>query len=186
MRSAHDAPLMTAEEVSYVSIPGRSIELVRGRLVVMEQPGTEHGRVQANLMIALGVFVRDHKLGAVFGQDTGFKIAANPDSVRGPDVAFVATEHIQNIPKRGYAAFAPDLVVEIISPNDGAGEILAKVADWLEAGTRLVWVIDVERAEARVYRSDGSLGLLAADGSLDGEDVVPGFRVALADVLRLA
>jgi Uma2 family endonuclease len=166
-----------------MSLPGKSVELVRGRLVVREPPSTKHGRIQANLTYFLGAFVRAHALGAVIG-GAGFKIEEGPDTVRAPDVAFVSNARAGDIPNRSYAAFAPELVAEIVSPNDRAGEVLAKVADWLEASVRLVWVIDPQRDEARVHRADGSLGLIGSDGSLDGEDVLPGFRVSLADVLR--
>jgi hypothetical protein len=112
MRAADDTPIMTAEELSYLDIPDKTVELVRGRLLVMEPPSTEHGRIQANLLIIIRGFIRANHLGVVFGQDTGFKVGANPDTVRGPDVSFAATERIAEIPPRGFAAFAPDLIAE--------------------------------------------------------------------------
>jgi Uma2 family endonuclease len=78
---------------------------------------------------------------------------------------------------------APDLVVEVLSPRDRAGEVLAKVGDWLEAGAHLVWVIDPRRRLARVYRQDGTEALVAEQERLDGEDVVAGFSCLLADIL---
>jgi Uma2 family endonuclease len=82
-----------------------------------------------------------------------------------------------------YAALAPDLVVEVLSPSDRPGEVLAKVGDWLNAGTRLVWVVDPLRRQARVYRHDGSETLLSVTESLDGEDVLPGFACQLGSVV---
>ena len=120
----------------------------------------------------------------VFSQDTGFKIASRPDTVRAPDMAFIARERLHDIPDRGYAELAPDLLAEIVSPDDRPGELLAKVADWLQAGTRLVWVIGPARRSARVYRSDGSESMLSESDALDGEDVLPGFTCRLADLLR--
>lgn len=119
----------------------------------------------------------------VFAQDTGFKIGSDPDTVRAPDVAFVARERMGLIGERGYAEMAPDLLAEILSPVDRPADVLAKVADWLGAGTRLVWVIDPERSEARVYRRDGSLAILREHDSLDGEDVLPEFSCSLRAVL---
>ena len=174
---------MTAEEVERIAIPGKVTELVRGRLIVREPPGTHHGALAANLAYYLSDFVRRHGSGAIFAQDTGFKIASDPDSVRAPDVAFVARERTGLIRSRGYAELAPDLLAEILSPDDRPAEVLAKVADWLGAGTQLVWVIDPERLEARVYRRDGSLSLLQEHDSLDGEDVLPGFSCSLQAVL---
>ncbi len=175
--------MMTAEELEQLSLPDRQAELVRGVLVVRELPGTWLGVVQENLAWHLGIFVRPRGLGRICGQDAGFRIRSNPDTVRGADVAFVAADRATLIPPRGFAAFAPDLVAEILSPGDRPGEVLAKVADWLVAGTRLIWVIDPERVEAHVYRSDGTVSVIARDASLDGESVLPGFTVPLRVIL---
>ena len=174
---------MTAEELSRLSVPGKSFELVRGQLVVREPPGSWHGMVQANLTRIVADFVHRHSLGLVFGQDTGFRIRSDPDTVRAPDLAFVAADRAALIPRRGYAALSPELVAEILSPDDRPGEVLAKIADWLDAGTRLVWVIDPERREARVHRGDGTIAIVGADGALEGEDVLPGLACPLREVL---
>jgi len=89
---------------------------------------------------------------------------------------------VERIPPRGYAELAPDLLAEILSPDDRPAEVLAKVADWLGAGTELVWLVDPERLEVRVYRRDGSLAVVHAAESLDGEDVLPGFSCPVAQV----
>jgi Uma2 family endonuclease len=176
---------MTAEELERYPLRDKQAELLRGRLVVREPPGTLHGLISGTLGLLLGGYVRRRALGMVCGQDTGFKIAANPDTVRAPDVAFISQDRLGTVPPRGYAPMAPDLAVEILSPDDRPAEVLVKVADWLEAGTRLVWVIDPVAAEARIHREDGTLSLVGVDGALEGETVIPGFRCALADVLRI-
>ena len=173
---------LTALDVERISIPGKQVELVRGRLVVRDPPGTRQGVIAATLGYLVTSFVRQHGLGVVVAQDTGFKIASDPDTVRAPDVAFVARDRVERIPPRGYAALAPDLVAEILSPDDAPGEVLAKVGDWLAAGARLAWVMDPRRATIHVYRQDGSLSLLRATDSLDGEDVLPGFACAVREV----
>src|SRR6267143_1140392 len=104
------------------------------------------------------------------------------DTARAPDVAFVARERVGVIRERGYAELAPDLLAEILSPDDRPAEVLAKVAEWLAAGTKIVWVVDPQRSEVRVYRQDGSLSILGNDDSLDGEDVLRGFTCPLKDV----
>jgi Uma2 family endonuclease len=174
---------VTAAELERISLPGKVVELVRGRLVVREPPGTRHGAIAANLAYYVADYVRRHGLGTVFAQDTGFKIQSDPDTVRAPDVAFVALERADRIPARGYAALAPDLLAEVLSPDDRPGEVLAKVADWLSAGVRLVWVVDPERLEARIYRPDGSLTVLGEHDALDGEDVLPGFTCPVMQIL---
>ena len=178
--------LMTAEELLRLDIPDKSTELVRGRLIVKEPPGTYHGIIQSNLHRLVASFVHANGLGVVCGQDTGFKIASNPDTVRAPDLAFLTRERSAPISRRGYAAVVPDLVAEILSPDDRPGEVLAKVADWLDAGVRLVWVIDADRRQALAHRSDGSVVSIDASGSLLGEDVLPGFQCTLSEVLSTA
>jgi Uma2 family endonuclease len=181
--SIAESDVMTAEDLLRVDIPGKWTELIRGRLVVSEPPGTYHGKVSLRMSVLLANHVLPRGAGEVFSQDTGFKISSNPDTVRAPDVAFVSAERAAAIPRRGYAPLAPDLVVEVVSPNDRPSELLAKIADWLEAGTRLAWVIDPMREVAHVHRADGSIEVVGMEGTLDGEDVLPGFSCRLAEVL---
>lgn len=178
-------PPMTAEELERYPDRNKSVELVRGSLVVREPPSTVHGIIAGNLAVVLGEFVRRKRLGVVSGQDTGFKIATNPDTVRAPDVAFISRDRLPQIPPRGYAPLAPDLAVEILSPDDRPAEVLGKVADWFAGGSRIVWVIDPIAVEARVHRADGSLSLIRGDETLEGETVVPGFSCLLSDILRV-
>jgi len=177
------AALMTADELLHTSIPDKHVELVRGVLVVREPAGSTHGLVAMNLGAELAVYVKRTGAGGVFAAETGFKLATDPDTVRAPDIAFVRRECMPPPEATGYAALAPDLVVEVLSPGDRPGEVLAKVADWLSAGTRLVWVVEPLRRLARVYRHDGSETIVTADGALDGEDVLPGFSCSLASIL---
>lgn len=183
VESVTSSVLMTADDLWNVHVPNKRVELVRGVLQVRELPGYWHGRVTAALAAELVSYARTHDLGGVLAGDAGFKIAAEPDTVRGPDVAFVRRDREPNPEARGFPAFAPDLVVEVLSPNDRPGEILAKVADWLSGGARLVWVIDPQRRVARVYRADGTETIVGADGALQGEDVLPGFSCQLASLL---
>jgi Uma2 family endonuclease len=175
-------PLLTAFDVERISIPGKQVELIRGHLMVREPPGTWHGIIAATLGHYLSTFVRHHGLGIVVAQDTGFKIASDPDTVRGPDVGFVARDQMERIPRRGYAALSPDLVAEVLSPDDVPGEVIAKVGEWLAAGTRIVWLVDPGRSEVHVYRQDGGLSVLRENDQLDGEDVLPGFTCALKEI----
>lgn len=174
---------MTAEELLYLDLAGKRAELVRGVLVVREPAGYHHGDVVSELAYRLTNHVKAGGLGRILAAETGFKLATDPDTVRAPDIAFIPAERLPTPPPAGFANLAPDLVVEVLSPGDRPGEVLAKVADWLEAGTRLVWVVDPIRRVARVYRADGSESLLGPGDTLDGEDVVPGFRCPLADIV---
>jgi Uma2 family endonuclease len=135
-----------------------------------------------SLSIIIGSFVRKHRLGDVLAAETGFKLTSQPDTVRAPDVAFVSSARIP-LHQRGFPAMAPDLAVEVLSPDDRPAEVLGKVADWIRAGSKLVWVIDPERREARVYRADGGESLLSETDSLAGELVLSGFTCPLVEVL---
>jgi len=183
MQAESMAHLVTAEELLGLYLPGKSVELVRGHLVVREPPSTRHGSVAARLAYLLSDHVYRHDLGLVI-LAAGFKIESDPDTVRAPDVAFIDRSRAGQLPATGYARFAPDFAVEVVSPGDRAGELLAKVGQWLEAGTTLVWVIDPARAKASIYRDDGEVTIVAADGRLDGAPVLPAFTCSLADVLH--
>src|SRR5437016_5363192 len=177
------SPLMTAEELLQTNLPNKRTELVRGRLIVREPAGYNHGRVTMNLTVRLGAYVESAGCGQLVAAETGFTLRRGPDTVRAPDIAFVRRERLPDPIPVGFPDLAPDLVVEVLSPSDRAGEILAKVADWLSAGTSLVWVVDPERRLARVYRHDGSETIVPSDGPLDGEHVVPGFSCPLGSIL---
>ena len=177
------ATLVTADELLRTNLPDKRVELVRGVLVVREPAGSRHGRVAMELARHLGNHVHTHGLGAVYAAETGFTLARDPDTVRAPDVAFVQRERLPEPEPVGFPALAPDLVVEVLSPGDRPGEVLAKVADWLAAGTRLVWVVDPDRRLARVYGADGSEQIVTEGLALTGEDVVPAFSCPLADIL---
>ncbi|MCC6930772.1 MAG: Uma2 family endonuclease [Gemmatimonadaceae bacterium] len=174
---------MTAEDLLQLAHQGARLELVRGSLVAREPAGFRHGATAMRLALHLGNFVSDHQLGVVVAVETGFTVSRNPDTVRAPDVAFIARARIPYPEPRGFAELAPDLVVEITSPDDRPAAVAGKVGNWLQAGSRLVWVIDPQRREARVHRADGSATTVTENEVLDGEDVLPGLRISLGDVL---
>lgn len=183
--------MMTADELLTLHMPDKRTELVRGRLVVREPAGWRHGDVSARVLVAISNHLaaeRDHRpsgvaRGMVVAAETGFTLQRNPDTVRAPDVAYIRAERVPPGAHAGFADFAPDLAVEVLSPSDRPGEVLAKVADWLTAGTSLVWTIDPERRRARVYRADGSDTALTDTDQLDGEDVLPGFHASIAELI---
>ena len=175
--------LMTADELLRIRIPDKRVELVRGVLVVREPAGLRHGQVAMELARRLANHVHARDLGRVYAAETGFTLARDPDTVRAPDIAFISRDRLPDPTLTGFPDFAPDVVVEVLSPGDRPGEVLAKVAEWLSAGTSLVWVLDPARRVARVYRDDGTEQILAAPEYLDGGDVVPGFSCPLEEIL---
>lgn len=184
------ARLMTADELLRYDALGKRAELVRGRLQVREPAGYRHGSVAARLLVRIGIFLEQdraargaaHPLGEVLAAETGFTLQRHPDTVRAPDAAFVAWERIPR-DGRGFGDFAPDIAVEILSPGDRPGYVLAKVADWLTAGTSLVWVVDPDRRVVRVYRADGSESIVDEEMMLHGDDTLPGFSTPVAELL---
>jgi len=160
---------------------GQKHELVDGAIVV-SPAGTRHGLVSVRLSSRLGPFVEAHDLGYVVDSSTGFRLPNG--NVRLPDVAFVARGRFpdERVPE-DFSDIPPDLAVEVLSPSDRPRFVLDKVGEYLQAGVRLVWVIDPRRRRAAVYRSATEVREVLEDGVLDGEDVVRGFACPLADLL---
>jgi Uma2 family endonuclease len=175
-------PLLTAEDLVKSTIANKRTELVRGRLVVREPAGWQHGAVTMNLALRLGQHIDLTGAGQLLAAETGFMLFRGPDTVRAPDIAFVRRDRIPPN-TAAFPELAPDLVVEVLSPDDRPGETVAKVADWLAAGAQLVWVIDPERRIARVYRRYGTEVTIGEAESLRGEDVLPGFSCKLSAIL---
>jgi Uma2 family endonuclease len=173
----------TAEDLYANPVTGKCTELVSGRILVREPPGYNHGYVASRCLVAMAVHVNANGLGHVLAAETGFILARNPDTVRAPDVAFISANRVPVRRPSGYLEEAPDLVVEVTSPSDRPSRIRTNISDWIGAGVRLVWQIDPERRTARVFRPGVESALMDDDGVLDGEDVLPGFRVPLADLL---
>ena len=158
------------------------VELVRGRLVREPRPGAEHGWLAGQLVERIGSFARERELGIAV-TETGFLLSVDPPTVRGPDVAFISGETIQEqgIPE-GFWRIPPDLAVEVVSPSNTTTEIRAKVLEYMVAGTRLVWVVDPATRSVAAYRSRAEIRLLTDGDALDGADVLPGFRLGISDL----
>ena len=175
--------LFTADDLFCLSATGRRLELVKGKVYEMAPAGGRHGYSAMNIGVLMGGHVRSHGLGRVFAAETGFIIQRDPDTVRAPDAAFVSQDRLSAdaIPD-SYIDLIPDLVVEVVSPNDRRREVQEKVEEWLNAGVRLVWVLYPATRTAIVYRSLSDVSNLTADDYLDGENVVPGFSCPVGDL----
>ncbi len=149
---------------------------------MMSPAGFEHGRIIMRVGVPLGSFVEQHSLGLLTGAETGFQIARDPDTVRAPDVGFVLSERDPGEPVKGYFQGAPDLAVEVLSPDDRASEVLAKVRDWLQAGCRRVWVVDPRARTVSVHRSPSEVAVLSESDTLTDEDLLPRFRLPVGEI----
>ncbi|HEX9868116.1 MAG TPA: Uma2 family endonuclease [Candidatus Tectomicrobia bacterium] len=128
-------------------------------------------------------YVRDHNLGVVYAAETGFKLASNPDTVRASDVAFIRRQRVEEVgDAEGYWLGAPDLAVEVISPSDTYADVQEKVFDWLEAGTRMVSLVMPRKRAITVYRSLTDMMMLTEHDTLDGGDVVPGWKIPVKEL----
>jgi Uma2 family endonuclease len=175
----------TADELLALPDDGFRYELVKGELIRMAPAADEHGRVTMSLAGPLYNHVRANDLGVVYAAETGFKIESDPDTVRAPDVAFVTKIRKAEVGRvRGYWIGAPDLAVEVSSPYDSRRRVEEKVATWLEAGVRMVWVVNSKSRTVTVYRSITEIVVLTAKDKLDGADVVPGFEIAVVEIFR--
>jgi Uma2 family endonuclease len=176
---------MTAEELIRLPDDGMRHELVKGEHRVMTPAGYEHGKIGGELLIYLGSHVRAADLGDVLNSDTGYLIGRDPDTVRAPDVSFVSKARI---PAKGrptkFWDGPPDLAVEVVSPSDTLEEVEEKVDQWLEAGTSLVWVVNLRRKTVTVYRSRREATILSDSDELDGGEVVPGFRLPIRAIFE--
>ena len=187
--STATATKMTAEEFfDFVHLPKNAnkwFELDRGEVIEMPPPNRLHGVVCIRMGRYLDQFLDDHGGGYVAGNDSGVILARDPDIVRGPDVAVFADAQLIADVHPKYGEVAPILAVEVLSPNDRAVRINRKIADYFQAGTKLVWLFDPESFTAIVHRLNGPAQVLDMTGTLDGEDVIPGFQCKLADIYRL-
>ena len=175
---ATGAPLLTAEQFAQRLDPGYPEELVRGRVVPMPMPRPRHGEICGRVVRILGNWVEEKDLGRVLSNDTGVITERDPDTVRGADISFYSYARVPRGPLPDhYLEIAPDLVVEVVSPSDRWPKVLAKVAEYLDAGTSAVLVLDDSRRVAHLYRADGATLLLGVADELTVPEMLGDFSV---------
>lgn len=175
--------LITGEELLAMGEMGRC-ELVEGEIVMLSPTGSRHGSVELNFGEALRAFVRPRKLGLVKVGEVGIYTRRNPDTVRGADALFISNERAAKLSSSAYLDVAPDLVVEVLSPDDRWTEMTKKLREYFAIGVRLVWVADPDSRTVSAYRSPTDVREFSASDALPGDDVLPGFSVAVASVFE--
>ena len=183
------APEKTVSPDDLLLMPdgGKEFELVDGRLKETNV-SLQSSYIAGEAYLAMRLFCRDRQPGWVFPEGTSFRCFPFDDTrVRRADAAFIELARLseEQFRTQGHCRVAPDLVVEVVSPNDSADDVDAKVVDWLSAGVRLVWVISPAAGHIRVYPSDAQGTILRSTDTLAGEPVLPGFAVPVADLFRL-
>jgi Uma2 family endonuclease len=164
------------------------LELSEGRLIVMSPASWIHGDHALWMGWKVAGFVNEHSLGKATAAETGYILFKSPDPhgkdiVRALDVGFVAADRVPDeLPDEGYVPFAPDLAIEVVSPNDKPDEIDQKVGEYLKYGTRLVWVLYSKTREVKVHAPGRAAKTLRGDDILDGEDILPGFKLIVREI----
>lgn len=180
------ATLMTAEELLRLPRGQFRYELIDAELKQISPSEHNHGRIAMRLSIALGQYVQEHRLGEVYAAETGYKLRSNPDTVQAADLSFIEQRRVDEVGEaKGYWPGAPDLAVEVLSPNDIVSEVEQKVAEWLKGGSRLVWVVSPTMRTVTVYSSKTHIQVLTEKDLLNGGSVIPGFEYPIAKLFTL-
>ena len=175
--------LVTADELLKLDAQGFCGELIRGVLCEMPPPGIEHGQICLRIGSLILRFVDERRLGTATTNDAGVVLERDPDTVRGPDVAFYSNDRLSpGVRVPGYSEHPPDLAVEVKSPNDSRDDIHDKALMWLSYGVRLVWVVLPDTRTVDVYRSSRDITTVSGGSELSDDGVLPGFRCTLEDV----
>lgn len=173
--------LITGEQLYAMSGVGPS-ELVKGEIIRHMPTGHEHGFIEANVADLFLNFNRPHKLGRVLTGEVGIYTARNPDTVRAADVAFISYDRLSRAKAKGYLTVAPELVVEVMSPDDTWSEVQEKLEEYFEVGVVMVLVIDPRRKAVHVYRSLDDWNRLTIEDELTLASVLPGFSASVAEI----
>jgi len=174
----------TVDDLDQFPDDGKLRELVNGQIVEWDVPSRQHALLEAELASIIRNFVRERRLGTVGSGEAMVRILGSAHDARGSDIEFCRRGRSTWDEARLSAALtAPDLVVEIISPSDRAGQVLDKVHDWLRAGVQLLWYINPDTGDTTVYQGD-RVSHVAADEVLDGGDLLPGFQVQIGSLLH--
>ena len=177
--------LMTADELMELPDDGNLYELSRGMLVCMSPSSYGPSRVAGKVLVKMGSFIDEHKLGDYGTAEGGFRLASDPDTVRAPDVWFVRAARVPpGGNPEGFYDGPPDLAVEVLSPSDRFSKVAQKIRDYLEANTPLLWYFDPESRTVAVFHPGRPVRFLDQNDALDGEDVLPGFRLPLEEIFR--
>lgn len=177
--------LVTADELFTMPDTKHGCELVRGKIIKYMPAGNLHGIIALKIGRIVGNFVEENNLGVVVAAETGFIISRNPDTVRAPDAAFIGNEKLAEYGiMEGFFPDAPDLAIEVVSPNDKKRDIEDKVQDYLAAKVKLIWTIYPQKQIVVVHRQSKVVSILFETDELEGEEVLPNFKFPLEKLFR--
>ena len=175
------SPPVTGDELYRMGELGRT-ELVKGEIVRMSPTGFTHGYIESNFAAVLKAFVQQQKTGRVSSGEVGIYTGRNPDTVRAADVAFISNERLAQVKSKSYLDVAPELVVEILSPDDAWSDLMEKLDEYFACGVKVVWVADPRTQQVYVYHAVTSVERFTAKDTLIGGDMLPGFSVPVVEL----
>ena len=158
-------------------------ELVKGEIVYMSPAGHLHGYIEGRFYRALEAFVTQHQLGRVLVGEVGIYTGRNPDTVRGADVAFISHERMAQVKSKSYLDVAPELIVEVLSPDDSWSKVMDKLEEYFSIGVLVVWVADPRKQQVYIYQSLTEVQRFTAAESLPGGQILPGFNAPVVELL---
>lgn len=181
--TSHSVTLLTADDLAQLPDDGFLYELDRGDLVRLPLSNFNSSHIAMKIGVALGSFAHAAGLGLVAGADGAFVLSIDPDTVRVPDVSFVRADRLPPVQDRNrFLRLAPDLAVEVVSPSDTTAETLDKVREYLDAGVRMIWVVQPGSRMVTVYAGDRTARVLYEEETIDGVEVLPGFTLLVAEM----
>lgn len=175
--------LITAEEYLLQAESDRPTELVEGVMYTMNPPGFRHGQICSRIAYLLQGFLEENPTGTVVCNDSGVITQRDPDTVRGADVAYYS---YQTVPHgqapEGYPPGPPDIVFEVLSPNDQVANIKQKTSEYLRAGVAVVGVVDDRQRSITTYRAGDQTDVLDETDELTFPNELPGFAVPVSKI----
>jgi Uma2 family endonuclease len=186
MNAIATPPALTPEDLLLMPDEGQGFELVHGELREMNM-SRESSRVGLRLGHLLECFVDAGHPGWVFGEGTSYRcFPHDPKGTRRADASYISIERlpVAMYKDEGHTSLSPDLVAEVISPNDLAQEVEEKIEDWLSAGVQIIWVVNPEKQTIRVVRQDGGYALVRIGDTLTADGVLPGFSCPVAELFK--
>ena len=179
---------VSPEDFWTLCLYNRDLRLERnaeGELIAMSPAGSESGGFEADIIIELGAWAKNDQKGKVFSPSAGFTLPNG--AIRAPDASWIKFDRWNALSQEEQSRFAPivpDFAVEVCSPSDSRAETRAKMADYIEQGVRLGWLIDPKAKEVEIYRPGRAVEILSRPHSLSGEDVLPGFLFDPAGIFK--
>lgn len=173
--------LITGEELYRMTNLGPT-DLVKGEIVERMPTGYRHGNVEASLVTSLNIYLREHRLGKTFVGETGVYTRRDPDTVRGVDLAYISRERYAQVKSSSYLDVAPELIVEVLSPNDPWSEVHEKLAEYFAVDVKVVWVVDPKLKQVHAYQALDQIHIYKMGDTLTCEELLPGFHLSVAEL----